>query len=364
MISLLILYRREFLKQKNNFLLFFFGFAALLPLFLAIYKNPETLLGRAKYVSIFYDKNVWGQLWEARTLDGSGFSPLLTRFFHNKIFYYGRDILKRWLEHFEWHFLFLEGDSVAPFHTPGIGLLYLVDWPFLLIGIYFFIKEKVRHYKLILLWLFSAPLVSALTFMTPAANRSFNLIFPFYFIIAYGLVKFIEFKGSRSMVKLIWLVYFFSLSYYLFCYYFQIPLKVAEKWHYGRREMVEKIIKLQNNYKKVILSNKGGPPYIFLLFYQKYDPQKYWQSRKVDPYINELGWGHILGFDKYYIPREFEWYKIEKSVENLYVSYREEVPDFWQEPVEGKQLKINILDKVYFPNGEVAYKIFDLKAVN
>ena len=76
--------------------------------------------------------------------------------------------------------------------------------------------------------------------------------------------------------------------------------------------------------------------------------------------ISQLGWGHIDGFDKYEIPREFDWQQVEKKENILYVSFEEEVPDTWQELVEAKQLKVRILNKVFYPNNKVAFKIFDL----
>lgn len=365
-LGLLIIFRKEFLRAKKNLLIFLFGFLALLPLFLAIYKDPQTLLGRARYMSIFYDKNVFGQLWQASTIDGQNNVPVLaSRFFHNKPFYYFKDILRRWLQHFEWSFLFIQGDLVAPFYIPRMGLLYLIEWPFLLLGLFYLFKEQGKTYKFVLFWLLVAPFTAALTFMTPAANRSFNMIFPIYIIIAYGLIKFLMNQKQRKYwVSLITTIYFLSLIYYLYHYYHLIPWEIPDKWHYGCRELVKEITKVQDKYQKVILSDQGGPPYIFLLFYQKYDPRKYWQTMKIDPFINNLGWGHIDGFDKYEIPRDALWRQREKNKGILYITYQEEVADDWQELVNNELLKINMLKKIYYPNGKVAYKIFDLQQVN
>lgn len=360
-LALVVIYRKKFFNNLNNIWYFLLGFVVLLPLFIAIAKDPLTILGRAKYMSIFLDKNVQGQLWEASTLDGPNFSSALTRFFHNKPFYYFKDITRRWLHHFEPSFLFAKGGSVAPFQIPNMGLFYLLDFIFLIAGIFYLIKEKSKGSLFIIFWFLLAPFVSALTFITPASNRNFNMIFPACMIITFGITVFIsKMKNKKNWIALIFLAYLALFIFYLYQYYYTVPHKIPDQRHFGRKQSVQEIVQLQDNYDKVILTDKGGPPYIFLLFYQQYDPRKYWESMKIDPFINDLGWGHISGFANYEISREFYWDETEKNENILYVSYEEEVPDIWQETVGNRQMKVNIIKKILYPNGQTAYKIFDL----
>ena len=365
-LALIVIYRKKFFSNLNNIWYFFLGFIVLAPLLIAIIKDPLTILGRAKYMSIFRDKNVQGQLWEASTLDGSDFSPALTRFFHNKPFYYFKDITRRWLHHFEWGFLFAKGGSVAPFQIPNMGLFYLLDFIFLIAGIFYLIKEKSKGSLFVIFWFLLAPFVSALTFITPASNRNFNMIFPACMIISFGLTLFISKQktNKKNWIALIFSTYLLLFIFYLYQYYYSVPHKIPDQRHFGRKQLVQELVILQDDYDKVILSDKGGPTYIFLLFYQQYDPSKYWESMKIDPFINDLGWGHISGFANYEIPREFYWNEIEKIENILYVSYEEEVPDIWQESGKGKQMKVNLIKKIPYPNGETAYKIFDLQKIN
>lgn len=348
---LIIFYRKIFFKNFKNILIFLSGFIILLPLFWAIYQDPQTLLGRARFMSIFYDKNVWGQLWEARTLDGPASNPLLTRFFHNKPFYYLKDFIKRYLQHFNTDFLFVKGELTAPFQIPGMGVLYLLDLPFLIIALLTIFRQKLKNLQLIVYWLLVSPVVAALTFMTPASNRSFNLVFPLYLLLSWGIFTFLQrFPRLKYRLLLVFVVYLPFIGFYLYQYYINIPRQIPQKWYYGKRELVEEIGKLQDGFEKVVLSDKGGPPYIFLLFFQKYPPENYWQSVKVNSEITQLGWGHIDSFDKYQMPRDFDWEKIEKKENVLYVTFGEEVGDDYK-----------ILKKVYFPDGQVAYKIFYLQ---
>ncbi len=363
--SLLLIFGKRFFSKKKC-LVFLSGFFLILPLFLATIKDPETLLGRARFMSIFYDDNVSGQLWEAKTLDGANFPPLLTRFFHNKPFYYFKDVIRRWLQHFEWGFLIVKGASVAPFQIPNMGIIYPPDYFFLLVGLFYIVKKKNRKLMFLALWFLVAPVVSAFTFMTPATNRSFNMAFPLYMIGSFGLVSFVDQRRllKKQLFGILFTFYFLLFSLYLYQYYHSIPYNVADKWSYGRKELTEKVVAYQDDYEKVILTTRASPPYIFLLFYQAYDPREYWKTMRISPYVNELGWEHIDGFAEYEMPRDVSWEQMEKKQGFLYVSYQEEVADVWQEPVNGKELKAKMLDKIFYPSGEVAFKIFELQEVD
>ena len=340
------------------------GFLLLVPLLVAIAKDPNTITGRVRFVSVFYDQNITGQLWRAHTLDGPNYPVWLSRFFHNKPVYYLKDIVRRYLQHFSFRFLVLKGDTHPPFQIPNMGPVYLLDWLFAFYGA-FLLFQRRNQLKLALLgWLAISPFVASLTFLTPAANRSFNLVVPLTLTAAYGLVHFVRrLRFSPNLVcGLLLGGYLLSFAFFLHQYYRRLPLTLPDKWHFGRRQLVAALEKYEGDYPQVILSNKGGPPYIFLLFYKRYPPQRYWQTQHINPVINELGWMHVDGFDKYEIPRDFQWEKVPKKVDTLYVGYEEEIPDDWTGQTENSQpVKVEVLEKVWYPNGRVVHKIVTLK---
>ena len=99
--------------------------------------------------------------------------------------------------------------------------------------------------------------------------------------------------------------------------------------------------------RQIYLTNKGGPPYIFLAFYLPISPVEFRQTVKRNPVINELGWGHtdsILGIT---IPREFSWGEVPKQEGAVYVGFEDEIPE----------AEVDILDRVYYPNGRPVYTL-------
>jgi len=53
-----------------------------------------------------------------------------------------------------------------------------------------------------------------------------------------------------------------------------------------------------NNYDKFYITKKNGQPYIFLLFYLQYSPDKYQKESSLSS-PDEYGFGQVEKFDKY-----------------------------------------------------------------
>lgn len=343
------------------------------PLLIQFIKEPLVVTGRAKTTSVFFNDNIRCLLWEGHTIDGlNGIGVLASRFYHNKFYYYTADIIHRWTSHFSPMFLFFNGDSAPPFKIPNLGYLYLIDLPFFLVGIWFLrrlnkINNEFKKKRLFLLvYLLLSPAVAGLTFMTPAGNRSFNLVIPWTLITAYGLSRILSIKtknwfrnqiptprltGLGMTIVLISSIYIISFGIYFYSYVITIPKTIPEQWHYGRRELIMKLQPLLSQYDRVYLTNKGGPPYIFLSFYLKIPPETLYETIERDSFIDNLGWGHVNKILNVIIPRGFSWDKLPRDKDALFVGSGNEIPE--------NELKV--LDRVKYPDGSQAYVIGALK---
>lgn len=333
------------------------GGILLSPLIIQFIKQPLVVTGRAKTTSVFYNDNIRLQLWAVHTEDGlKGINSFWSRFFHNKIYFYTKDIVTRWLSHYSPIFLFFKGDSHPPFKIPYLGYLHLIDLPFFLIGLLLLIKQirnKNKTSAFLLLYFLVSPFVAGLTFMTPAANRSFNLVIPWTLITVLGLFRLLTIKQSNNVTMrlTIGIVYLFSLLFYIYSYTVLTPNLLPHHWHYGRKELISKSKPFISKYDTIYMTNKGGPPYIFLSFYLPIKPEDFHATIKRNSVINELGWGHVDKILNVTIPREFEWTSVPKYSRTLYIGFENEIPEDEAE----------ILDRIYYPNGKVAYTIAKLK---
>ncbi len=367
LIGLTIIFFRQLWQQRRTVLLAaFLGLILLSPLFIAIIKDPQTLTGRARTISIFYDPGIRAKLWQAHTLDGSSFPVFWGRLFHNKAYFYFRDISRRYFQHLSYDFWVRTGDTVPPFDIPNMGIVYLADIIFVFYGVYLAFRYRNGKTLSLLTYLFVSPIAASFTFITPASNRAFNMVIGWNILTALGIVQFINhFHAHKKQIITFFLLigYLGLFGYYLFQYYVNIPQQIPYKWHYGRKELIQKVSLLENKYDRIVFSNKEGPAYIWLLFYKQYDPEKYRQTVLVDEQLNELGWLHIAAFYKYIFPREFDWNSIDKTIKTLYIGYEEQIPDHWEKVIESKKYSLIVDDIVLYPNGKTAFKLVHLETL-
>lgn len=350
-LSLLIYFRKEIeFRSKEIYVALFIGLLIVLPLIISSFKKQDVILGRAKTVSVFYDQGVKLRQWEMFAQDGVNYSSLLSRFFHNNIYMYGRNILERYLSHFDGRFLFLTGDTAQPFQIPGMGILYLIDSIVMITGIMVLTKIKNKFKWLIVIWLVISFIPAAFTFMTPTSNRTFNAIVPFAVLIAFGIAFLSGRRTNRLPALLITLIYIFSFSFFLKQYFVVLPIQNSAWWNWGWREIVEYTSKVDQRYENVVVSDTNGMPYVYFLFYKQYDSALY-QKEAIRTYVSDrFGFEHVDGFGKYIFPNDFNW-KYEK--ENL------QPKTLYVVPIEQSKLDINYNYLVKYPDNKDAFKIFE-----
>ena len=106
--------------------------------------------------------------------------------------------------------------------------------------------------------------------------------------------------------------------------------------------MVDKLQKYRNDFSQIVITDRYDQPYILVLFYEKYDPVKY-QPQAVLSERDKFNYGTVRKFDKY------EFHKITRDEilqrkNILFVAAPEETDE-----------TMNVIDAVYFPNGEKAF---------
>ena len=108
----------------------------------------------------------------------------------NRRVVYAKTILGGYLSHFDLNWLFIKGD--LPRHVaPSMGLLYLFELPFILLGIYIFIfgnyDKKTKLF--IFAWFLIAPIPASVTADVPHAVRTMNFLPTFQIFTAIGILS-------------------------------------------------------------------------------------------------------------------------------------------------------------------------------
>ncbi len=201
--------------------------------------------------------------------------------FHNHISFFTRNVLLRYFNNFSPRFLAFEGDWQSPRHSaPYIGVILYPSLIFLLIGMFFALsRSKVDKINVFfLLWLLVAPIPAALTRDTVSAVRSMSLSIPLIYFVSIG-IYFITDKYKNIFLNfLIFAAYLISFIYYGDLYLNHMIKKSPDDFLYGYKQSMEYLIKNQDKYNQIFMSDFYGQAYIYYLFYSQYPPIKYQQQ--------------------------------------------------------------------------------------
>lgn len=269
--------------KKINFKKFIPGF--IIPLFIFSIPIVYGLLfsqngNRLNVVSIFsYPRNQ-----EETTIIKSESNQVDYDIFHNHYMFFGRNFLLRYFNHFSPRFLAFEGDWQSPRHSaPYIGVLLYPSLIFLVIGIFFALSrskiDKINWF--FLFWLLVAPIPAALTRDTIQAVRSMSFSIPLIYFTALGIYCFTEKFKNIFVYFLIIGAYLISFIYYGDLYLNHMVKKSPSDFLYGYKETMTFVNEYQNQFDQVYITDFYGQPYIFYLFYSKYDPVKYQSQAKL-----------------------------------------------------------------------------------
>ncbi len=289
-IALFIVYRDELLKRINRRVLFL-GIIILIFIALPIFAESFSRNGlrRATQVSVFTNSNEDVAAY-VRTANESG-SNQLSKIFYDRRYVFLRKVIDNYFIHFGPRFLFISGDGNGRHGAVGLGLLYIWELPFMLIGIVSVLKIQNKFKNIIFIWFALAPIPAALSLPSPHALRDLNILPIPQLFVAVGIFTIVSLLGNKRrflfIVSLIFVILFF-LSRYLFIYYVITARIKSSDWADGYKQLTSYIFAKEASYDKAVISGHYWEPYIYFLFYKKYDPamyQKYGSSNGFDKYL-------------------------------------------------------------------------------
>lgn len=281
--------------------------------------------------------------------------------FHQSPIFFLRSFLGRYFNHFSGKFLFISGDWSNPRNgTVYQGMMYILDVVMLGIGLFYLIAKKRKPLdNFMLYWLIIAPIPSALTRDSISAVRSFSMVIPLVFISSYGIIFLINLSKRkltrRLTITLISFIYLFFLIRYLDLYFVHDPLATSKDRLYGYKQAVSQLLINRKEKEKIIFTNIYGQPYIFYLFYSKYDPRKY----QVNANLKENPWGDVgevtnidnIEFRKIYFPDD------RANKNTLFIGDEFDLPVL--DIVD--QGNITYIDEIKYLNGKTAFRIVETK---
>ena len=303
----LIYYKKALVDWK------IWGISGILGIFLVLpmishLRSPEGKL-RWNEVNIFSDLEPILTVNERRERAGNSW---LARAWHHRYWEYGKTFLRHYLDHFDLNYLFIDGDPNPRISVPGIGQLYLIELPFLLMGLMSLMRPMSlmasREKAMLFLWLALAAVPAGMARETPHALRSASTLPVPQIITALGIILILDrVKSMRliSLMSLMGLMWILEIGVFQLDYWRYYPKEWAGEWLTAYKPLVYYIKQEEKNFKTIYVTSDLGRPYIYFLFYGDYQPESYIKEAKAGGRTGDVfGFFNVQSFGKYkfYVP--------------------------------------------------------------
>jgi len=255
-------------------------------------------------------------------------NSLVAKIIHNKPFYLVKTVVNNYLKGFSTDFLFISGGTNAQHNIPNFGNLFIWQAPFLLLGVCVLLATKQKNASFLLFWLLISPIAASITRDAPHTNRMMGILPLPALLTAIGVMTTIGWSYRKKLllpvIGGIFVFVTFYLVLYLDQYFVHFPLVSAKNWGYGYQELVAKVTKLQSRYPEIIIARPDYSPYIYFLFYQKFNPAAYQQTVVRYPETAE-GFQHVEKLGNLHF-QKIGWSEELMIPNRLYIDWAEGVP--------------------------------------
>lgn len=316
-LALGVIYRKNLMENKKNTLIgLAVGALFILPLIITLLSPKATIRAQSTFITRDFELNkLFHKDGEERNLG----SYILDNNFLISFNFWA----KRYLDYFDPNFLFVKGMGYTLSNAPDIGLLYLIELPFFVLGFYLLVFKKYLisfKYRLIILsWLVLGPIAASLANNAQHALRSLTWIPIPQFFAAVGLFYIygkIKVTYRKIIIVLYFLFLFFGLGYFINLYTVSYQLFSSEFAMDGWKEAAKFALANQDKYKEVVIDPRFGTlgpytvgtPYLYILFYGQVDPVLYQADPRRKEFetssnfqnftFREINWAEGEGSDK------------------------------------------------------------------
>jgi 4-amino-4-deoxy-L-arabinose transferase-like glycosyltransferase len=349
LLVLLALFYKQLIKQKiivviSLIMIVVFSAATYLSFFSSIGSGA-----RLSMVTVFSDPAL--QMKSAINVEiAKKNNDIVGEILNNRRLIFIPTIVKGYFDHFNFDFLFLHGDGGVQHHAYNMGMLYLWDFLFILLGILYLLRKNDRRIWLLFILFFLAPVPAAITTGTPHPVRAIAMIPAFQIFSAVGFVFILSMllKNKNRLVGgiavlIIVACLIFNIKYYLESYYIATPVKYGYFWQYGYKEALSYVKDNESKCKNIVMTYEYDQPYIYYLFYNKINPswyQKNWDYNNngmVDRFKRVIGKYTFINID---------YAKDVVIPDTLLIGTPKEIPE-----------NAKVAKTIRFPDGRIAFKI-------
>lgn len=281
-LSLAIIFRRQIKKTDKKSIVAACAIAGVFVLILGYGFIFSGAGRRAQDQSILKEENM-SVLREMQVDDG--LAQPLNRFVYNKYQFFISKVADNYLGYFSLSFLFgphRSDGSILNF--PSLGLLYIWQLPFIIIGIFYLFKNRSKGSAVLFAWTLLAPVPASLTQDYMHAGRAQALFPALTLISATGFYAFFGLLKNSRLVNALKIICIFVIGFSLLLridhYLFHTFNKPLGGLGQGYKEVTGFVQNIGGNYDKIIFTKANSEPHAFIAFYTKIDPPEVQNASK------------------------------------------------------------------------------------
>lgn len=193
----------------------------------------------------------------------------ITRIFYNKGQAYLMGIASEYFAYLSPDFLFLNGGKPTRYIVPSHGMLYLLEAPILIFGLYLAVRKKDKQSLIFFSLIFLSPLASSITTQeTPSIIRSFPMILGFSYFIALGIKSISEIEKRLVRIPMLvilafayfWQIGYFNIQYHIQAYYHE-PFYRNSPY----TEIAKEVAVIEKAYSEIQVTNDLRPLYAYFV---------------------------------------------------------------------------------------------------
>lgn len=327
---------------------------------------------------LFFFKDFWKQKWHALGAFALFFPFVMPHIYHalygeilsrGSLLVFNAPNLTFWervahlfensLFFFSFEFLFDKGVRVGGEWFSEHGILYWFELPLLLAGLWGIIRSKNRKAWFLLWWLLIYPLPSSITIDNVNQTLRTSVAIPIFQLVgALGAWQLLKWLNALLPVQVVWKrwarvavslvcagIVIASVSEASRKYFKRYPYRYAHLSQYGLKEMVNYIRDKIDDYDRIVITGHVSDParrrpILFLAYYLPLDPAQYQVGEK--SLVHE---SVVARYGKFEVNYRHNARRPEPGERVLYVVRETECA------------KAKVLHRIFYPNGEVVYKI-------
>ncbi len=203
------------------------------------------------------------------------------QFMYSKYVTYVGIFIKNYSSHFSPTWIF-SGDDREAHKVPGMGLLYMWEAPFLLLGLWALLTSGLsrRLVAFFLICFLAAFIPASVTTQSPHAMRSYTAIPVLQIVEGLGFwfaLRLLRLKEKRLFFVVLSMVIASGMTVFWKGYFYRFPREQSDSFQYAAASAIAFAAKEQGNFERIEMANQGAlnQSYMFFLYYTAFDPRRY-----------------------------------------------------------------------------------------